>query len=213
MSSQSTAVNSQSPGLKTYFKTPEGRYKLQYEKTDPAAVLHYSHGKVVSQVRLFFGLRLTVAYLKEKPTSQPLATPSTPSSSGVRSAAARLLGAGNGSRALGFVGGNGASRTVSGSNRIGGSLGVSTGSGNSQAVANYDGKGTYLIFNSADTLFISDLNSQDKDPIKSIHFSNSNPVCHAFDSDAKDGHDLLIGLHSGDVDNTSDFDLSVVVGE
>ncbi|RZS25198.1 hypothetical protein BHM03_00058365 [Ensete ventricosum] len=146
MSSQSTAVNSQSPGLKTYFKTPEGRYKLQYEKTDPAAVLHYSHGKVVSQ----------------KPTSQPLVTPSTPSSSGVRSAAARLLGAGNGSRALGFVGGNGASRTVSGSSRIGGSLGVSTGSGNSQAVANYDGKGTYLIFNSADTLFISDLNSQDK---------------------------------------------------
>ncbi|CAL9138709.1 unnamed protein product [Musa acuminata var. zebrina] len=195
MSSQSTAINSQSPGLKTYFKTPEGRYKLQYEKTHPAAVLHYSHGKAVSQ--------LTVAYLKEKPTNQPLATPSTPSSSGVRSAAARLLGAGNGSRALSFVGGNGTSRTASGTSRIGGSLGVSTGSGNSQAVANYDGKGSYLIFNSADTLFISDLNSQDKDPIKSIHFTNSNPVCHAFDSDAKDGHDFLIGLHSGDVYSVS----------
>ena len=39
-------------GLKTYFKTPEGRYKLQYEKTH-SAVLHYSHGgKTVSQVRL-----------------------------------------------------------------------------------------------------------------------------------------------------------------
>jgi hypothetical protein len=37
-----------------------------------------------------------------------------------------------------------------------------------------------------------------QDPIKSIHFSNSNPVCHAFDQDAKDGHDLLIGLFSGD---------------
>jgi len=38
-------------GLKTYFKTPEGRYKLQYEKTH-SAVLHYSHGgKTVSQVR------------------------------------------------------------------------------------------------------------------------------------------------------------------
>ena len=38
--------------LKTYFKTPEGRYKLQYEKTH-SAVLHYSHGgKTVSQVRL-----------------------------------------------------------------------------------------------------------------------------------------------------------------
>lgn len=37
-----------------------------------------------------------------------------------------------------------------------------------------------------------------QDPIKAIHFSNSNPVCHAFDQDAKDGHDLLIGLNSGD---------------
>lgn len=37
-----------------------------------------------------------------------------------------------------------------------------------------------------------------QDPIKAIHFSNSNPVCHAFDSDVKDGHDLLIGLQSGD---------------
>lgn len=37
-----------------------------------------------------------------------------------------------------------------------------------------------------------------QDPIKSIHFSNSNPLCHAFDPDAKDGHDLLIGLTSGD---------------
>lgn len=37
-----------------------------------------------------------------------------------------------------------------------------------------------------------------QDPIKSIHFSNSNPVCHAFDQDAKDGHDLIIGLNSGD---------------
>lgn len=31
-----------------------------------------------------------------------------------------------------------------------------------------------------------------------MHFSNSNPVCHAFDSESKDGHDLLIGLNSGD---------------
>ncbi|URE43002.1 WD domain, G-beta repeat [Musa troglodytarum] len=195
MSSSSAAVNSQSPSLKTYFKTPEGRYKLQYEKTHPAAVLHYSHGKAVSQ--------LTIAYLKERPTTQASATPSIPSSGGVRSAAARLLGAGNGSRALSFVGGNGVSRPVSGSSRIGGSAGASTGSGSSQPVANFDEKGTYLIFNSADTLFISDLNSQDKDPIKSIHFSNSNPVCHAFDSEVKGGHDLLIGLHSGDVYSVS----------
>lgn len=38
-------------GLKTYFKTPEGRYKLQYEKAHSAAVLRYNHGgKTVSQV-------------------------------------------------------------------------------------------------------------------------------------------------------------------
>ena len=40
-----------SGGLKTYFKTPEGRHKLQYEKTHSPAVVHYSHsGKTVSQV-------------------------------------------------------------------------------------------------------------------------------------------------------------------
>ncbi|KAI4987828.1 hypothetical protein ZWY2020_028586 [Hordeum vulgare] len=179
-------------GLKTYFKTPEGRHKLQYEKAHSATILHYNHGgKTVSQ--------LTVAYLKERSTGQG-STPSTPSSSsGMRSAAARLLGTGNGSRALSFVGGNGASRAVSGSSRVGGTLGTSTSLGGSQAVANYDGKGAYIIYNSADTLFISDLNSQDKDPLKSIHFSNSNPLCHAFDSEAKEGHDLIIGMGSGDV--------------
>ncbi|KAJ3701723.1 hypothetical protein LUZ61_005428 [Rhynchospora tenuis] len=192
--SSSSAINSQqSPGLKTYFKTPEGRYKLQYEKTHPASVLHYSHGKSVSQ--------LTVAYLREKPASHNSATPSAPSSSSsVRSAAARLLGAGNGSRALSFVGGNGVSRTGPGSSRLTGNLGTSTSSSSGpQSANNYDGKGSYIVFNTADTIFISDLNSQEKDPIKSIHFNNSNPVCHSFEPDAKDGHDLLIGLQSGDV--------------
>lgn len=105
---------------------------------------------------------MTVAYLKEKPVGQG-STPSTPSSSsGMRSAAARLLGTGNGSRTLSFAGSNGVSRAVSGSSRVGGGVGMSTGVGGSQAVANYDGKGTYIIFNTADTLFISDLNSHDK---------------------------------------------------
>jgi hypothetical protein len=37
--------------LKAYFKTPEGRHKLQYEKTH-SAVPHYGHGgRTVSQVR------------------------------------------------------------------------------------------------------------------------------------------------------------------
>lgn len=52
-SSSSATNNAQSPGLKTYFKTPEGRYKLHYEKTHPAGLLHYGHGKTVTQV-LFF---------------------------------------------------------------------------------------------------------------------------------------------------------------
>ncbi|KAM0882168.1 hypothetical protein ACQ4PT_032461 [Festuca glaucescens] len=193
-SSSATAPGggSASVGLKTYFKTPEGRYTLQCEKAHSAAVLHYNHGgKTVSQ--------LTVAYLKERSTGQGSA-PSTPSSSsGMRSAAARLLGTGNGGRALSFIGGNGVSRAVSGSSRMGGSLGTSTSLGGSQAVPNYDGKGAYIIFNSADTLFISDLNSQDKDPLKCMHFTNSNPLYHAFDSEAKEGHDLIIGMGSGDV--------------
>ncbi|KAL4190678.1 hypothetical protein AMTRI_Chr07g25930 [Amborella trichopoda] len=192
-----SASNAQSPGLKTYFKTPEGRYKLQHEKTHPSGLLHYSHGKAVTQV--------TFAQLKDKPVPQPTPASSTLSStSGVRLAAARLLGGGNGSRALSFVGGNGTSKTVSGNSRIGSLVGHGvSGSTNGPISSNYDGKGTYLIFNVGDTLFVSDFNSQDKDPIKAIHFSNSNPVCHAFDPEAKDGHDLVIGLSSGDVYSVS----------
>lgn len=193
-SSASGAANTQSAtSLKTYFKTPEGRYKLQYEKSHPSGLLHYSHGKTVSQV--------TLAHLKEKATQTLQASTSGAGvASGVRSAAARILGAGNG-RALSFVGGNGGNKYSSGTSRNG-SIGTSSIS-NSNSNPNFDGKGVYLIFNVGDTIFISDLNSQDKDPIKSIHFSNSNPLCHAFDPDAKDGHDLLIGLTSGDVYSVS----------
>ncbi|KAK2418157.1 Transducin/WD40 repeat superfamily protein [Trifolium repens] len=186
----------QSQGLKTYFKTPEGKYKLQFEKTHPAGLLQFNHGKTVSLV--------TLAHLKEKaaPSTPTASSSSFSASSGVRSAAARLLGGGsNGSRALSFVGGNGSSKSNGGTGRIG-SIGASSLS-SSVANPNFDGKGSYLIFNAGDAILISDLNSQDKDPIKSIHFSNSNPVCHAFDQDAKDGHDLLIGLFSGDVYSVS----------
>ncbi|KAL5204425.1 hypothetical protein ABZP36_009296 [Zizania latifolia] len=127
---------------------------------------------------------MTVAYLKEKTTA-----PSTSGfASGMRSSAARLLGVGIGSRALNFVGSSGVSRSALGSSRTSGS----------RSMVNYDGKGTYIISNNADTLFIRDLNSHGKDPVKSIHFSNSDPLCHAFDSEAKDGHDLIVGLLSGD---------------
>ncbi|XP_021831103.1 WD repeat-containing protein 20-like isoform X2 [Prunus avium] len=190
-SSSAATTNSQTQSLiKAYFKTPEGRYKLHSEKTRPPNLLPYSYAKSISQV--------TVAQLKDKP-SQPGLTPSF-STTGVRSAAARLLG-GNGGKALSFVGGGGYSKTSNGSSRsshFAGSNGTHYTNSSS-----HGGKGFFLVFNVGDTVYISDLNSPDKDPIKSLHFSNSNPVCHAFDSEAKDGHDLLIGLSSGDIYSVS----------
>ena len=108
-----------------------------------------------------------------------------------------LLGGGNGCRSISFVGGNEGSKSFTGTSRINSSGGLSN--YNSMLTSNFDGKGTWLIFNLGDTIYINDFNSQDKDPIKAIHFSNSNPVCHAFDAKAKDGHDLLIGLNSRNV--------------
>ncbi|THF99317.1 hypothetical protein TEA_002696 [Camellia sinensis var. sinensis] len=183
--SPSSAANSQSQGLKTYFKTPEGRFKLHSDKSHPPGLLPYALGKSVTQI--------TLVQLKER-TTQEVGVPSSSysASSGVRYVAAKFLGSGNGSRGL-----NGTSKANGGASRNG-SMGGLNGS-NSMLNSNFDGKGTYLLFNVGDTLYVGDLNSQDKDPIKAIHFSNSNPVCHAFDSEAKDGHDLLIGLNSGDV--------------
>ncbi|XP_052172536.1 uncharacterized protein LOC127788387 isoform X3 [Diospyros lotus] len=198
-SSSSAATNAQSPTLKTYFKTPEGRYRLHYEKTHPPGLLHYAHGRTLTQE--IYTL-VTLASLKDKPTQTPLSTSSSMSvSSGVRSAAARFLGGGNGSRALSFGGGNGGSKSVNVSSRVGSLASSSSNSG--MSTSNFDGKGTYLVFNVGDAIFISDLNSPDKEPIKCINFGNSNPVCHAFDPDARDGHDLLIGLASGDVYSAS----------
>ncbi|RWW04286.1 hypothetical protein GW17_00032499, partial [Ensete ventricosum] len=138
MSSASAAVRSQSPALKALFKTPEGRYNLLHEKTLPSAAA--SHGKF-----------LTIAYLKEKPLANPSQAAPSATSSGVRSAAARLLGAGNGSRSLS----NGVSRVVSANIKTGGPIGASVGSIAQLPSPNYDGKGTYLIFNAADSLFIN----------------------------------------------------------
>lgn len=63
ISQSSSSANAQSPGLKTYFKTPEGRYKLYYEKTYPSGLLHYAHGKTVTQVLQFFTLSRFFKYL------------------------------------------------------------------------------------------------------------------------------------------------------
>jgi len=71
------------------------------------------------------------------------------------------LGGGNGNRALSFVGGNGGAKNVGASSRIGASFAASS-SNTSATNTNFDGKGTYLVFNVGDAIFISDLNSQDK---------------------------------------------------
>ncbi|KNA07403.1 hypothetical protein SOVF_172230 isoform A [Spinacia oleracea] len=183
-------VSTPAVGLKTYFKTPEGRYNLHSEKSHPSALLHFSHGKSVSQV--------TLVNLKEKTASStPTSSSGYSATSSVRSAAAKLLGTNNGGRALSFVGVNGANKAVAAATKTA-SLGASSNGGN-LPITNFYGKGMYIIYNVGDTLYISDLNSQEKDPIKSIHFANSNPICHTFNPEANDGHDLLIGLNSGDV--------------
>ncbi|KAK3022481.1 hypothetical protein RJ639_045810 [Escallonia herrerae] len=195
--SSTNAAGGQSQGLKTYFKTPEGRYKLRYEKTHPSSLLPYALAKSITQI--------TLANLKDQPAPQADLQPSSSysASSGVRFVASRFLGGGssNGGRVLSFVGGTGTSKSNGGVSRNSSTGGMN--GCNSAVNSNCDGKGTYLIFNVGDTLFISELKSQDKDPVKAINFSTSNPVCHAFDSEAKEGHDLLIGLNSGDVYSVS----------
>ena len=119
---------------------------------------------LIAIITLIF--QITLAHLKERATQAGTAPSSSSSSastsSGVRYAAARLLGVGggNGSRTLSFGGGNGTSKAGNGTSRSG-SLAGSNGS-HSMLNSNYDGKGTYVIFNVGDSLFISDLNSQDK---------------------------------------------------
>lgn len=104
---------------------------------------------------------MTIAYLKEKSASQGPSAPSTPSSSSVvKSAAARFFVGVNGSKTFSYGGTNGGSKVTSGTSKFGGTF--SAGSSSSPVAANYDGKGSYLIFNAGDTLFISDLNSSDK---------------------------------------------------
>lgn len=111
----------------------------------------------------YFRCQVTLAQLKERAApSTPTGTSSSFSaSSGFRSATARLLGTGNGNRALSFVGGNGGGKTVSTSSRISGSFAASS-SSTSMTNTNFDGKGTYLVFNVGDAIFVCDLNSQDK---------------------------------------------------
>ncbi|XP_074583268.1 putative catabolite repression protein creC [Curcuma longa] len=191
MSSPSSSSVPCSPAPKRFFKTPEGRYDQIHEKTYPASALHCAHGKPVSQ--------LTIAYLKEKPTAEQNQAAPLASNSGSRSVSSRFLGVANGGRSLNLVGGSGIGRVALANCRTAGFDGAAVESSTSTELPNYHGGGAFLIYNVADTLFVSDLNSKEKDPIKAIQFSNSSPVCHAFDAEANDGHDLLIGLQCGDV--------------
>lgn len=68
-----------------------------------------------------------------------------------------FLGVGNGSRSLGFGGGNGFMGRLS-SNKflIVSNVGGFVGLGSSFLIFFYDGEGIYLIFNVGDVIFISD---------------------------------------------------------
>ncbi|KAH9545819.1 hypothetical protein CY35_12G067200 [Sphagnum magellanicum] len=186
--------NSQSSSFRSHFKTSEGRYSLSHEKTHPTGLLHYNLGKVITQV--------TLAHLRDKPIQTPSNSGSSGSNGGVRFTT-RLLGAGNGTRGLGFGGGNGFSGRLSGAIKSTATPITNVNSSNGPVTSSFDGEGTYLIFNVGDALLISDYNSPEKEAIKIIHFNSSNPTCHTFDSEAKDGHDLLVGLSSGDVYSAS----------
>lgn len=105
---------------------------------------------------------MTLAHLKDKPTQTSSVSSGNSSSTG-RFTAARLLGAGNGSRGLGFGGGNGFTGRLSGSNKSPTSANASgVGLSNGPLTSSYDGEGTYLIFNVGDSLFISDYYSPEK---------------------------------------------------
>ncbi|CAM6092794.1 unnamed protein product [Calypogeia fissa] len=197
------APNSQSPSVRTHFKTPEGRYKLVKEKTHPAGIIHYNHNKANNPQAKVEAWQVTLAHLKEKPAHTPPTSSSSSSSGGVgaRFSAVRLLGgSGNGSRGLGFGGANLTTR-MGGGNK-GSTPTVGLGINNGPMASSYDGEGTYIIYNIADTIFVSDYHSQDKDPVKCFQITPI-PLCHTFDPDAKDGHDFLVGLVSGDVYSAS----------
>jgi hypothetical protein len=60
-----------------------------------------------------------------------------------------------------------------------------------------EGEKTYVVYNIADGVFIADYKSLEKDPVKGVFFNNAPPLCHAF-REGGAGHDLVIGLASGD---------------
>lgn len=129
--------------------------------------------QIIDKHIYFASVQITLAHIKDQPVQAATNTPPlqpnssySVASSGVRYVTSKFLGSsGNGSRMLGFVGGNGTSSKANGgtskSSHVGG--GLTNGVNNSTPGSNTpDGKGTFLIFNVGDTLYISELNSEEK---------------------------------------------------
>ncbi|GAQ78505.1 WD40 protein DMR-N9 [Klebsormidium nitens] len=167
-------------GVRTHFKTPEGRFKVGREKSHPSGVMHHSHNRTPTKI--------TYVILKEQPRT-PAGTPNPSKSSTV----SRFLGSNGTKQSNGRFG---HSRTSS----SGGEKTPRRGAPEILDVALPDegGEKTYVVYNIADGVFVADYKSLEKEPVKGIFFNNAPPLCHAF-REGGTGHDLLIGLASGDV--------------
>ncbi|KAH7421391.1 hypothetical protein KP509_13G054800 [Ceratopteris richardii] len=185
------ASGSHSPSIKPNFKTPEGRYKLSHQKTHSPG-LHFGHIRTVTQV--------TMAHLKERSSTTPsFSSSGLSASSSMKMVTQKFLGSANGVKNFAFGGGISVSKLPVSYIRFAGGSSLGSSASNGPAISSFDGDGTYMVFNVGDTIFISDYNSHSKDPTKAILFSNGIPVCHAFDAEANDGHDMLVGMSSGDI--------------
>jgi hypothetical protein len=119
---------------------------------------------------------VTLAHLKEKPAHTPAPSSSSSSSSvGGRFAVPKFLGSGNGGSRSSVFGGSNLTSRMGGGNR-GTSPQVGLGIINGPMASSYDGEGTYIIYNVADTIFVSDYNSSDKASKFNTHQSSANNV-------------------------------------
>ncbi|GAB2229660.1 hypothetical protein Droror1_Dr00013910 [Drosera rotundifolia] len=168
----------------THFETPDGRYELWCEKKlSFRHVRHYHHNDSM----------VTLAELKEKGSASSLPA-SASIVSRIRRSAAQFLRFGR------HVRKEYEQIPLSSVNSTGSSSFDVASSSDSASDSNYRGAGTFLVANVGDALFISDLNPENKIPLKVFCFNGEAfPVCHAFDAKATDGHDLVIGMSNGDV--------------
>ncbi|GAB2257749.1 hypothetical protein Droror1_Dr00013909 [Drosera rotundifolia] len=160
------------------FVTEEGTYELQCLKTCPGDELRFPQLATQS--------RVTFAEVKEEISISTLQTRSAIITSKIRAGLALLLT----SELIDPMGSHPIPRDDKSSY-------------NSTASSDSDGCRTFMIFNVGNAIHISDLNPDNKWPRKSVHFCSSYPTCHAFDGEATDGHDLVIGMSNGDAYSVS----------